>query len=94
MTSGEMDKSKRKLLTTVASITGTISVAATAIPFIKTMLPSERTKVTGSSVALDLRRLELGKQVTLKWRGKPVWIWRRTQQMLIESENKTYTSIL
>ena len=82
MTTGEIDKSKRKLLTTAATVAGGAAVIATAIPFIKGMLPSERTKVAGSSVTADLGKLEMGKQVTLKWRGKPIWILRRTPQML------------
>ena len=86
MTSGEMDKSKRKLLTTAASIAGSIGIVATVIPFFKTMLPSERTKVAGSSVTVDLRKLELGKQITQKWRGKPVWILRRTPEMVTNLE--------
>jgi len=82
MTFSETDKSRRKLLTATMGVVGGIGAVATVVPFIKAMLPSERTKVAGSSVTADLGKLEMGKQVTLKWRGKPIWILRRTPQML------------
>ena len=78
----EIDKSRRKLLTATMGVIGGIGAVATVVPFIKAMLPSERTKVAGSSVTADLGKLEMEKQVTLKWRGKPIWILRRTPQML------------
>ena len=82
MTSGEMDKSKRRLLTIAASIAGITGVVATAIPFIDAMFPSERTKVAGGSVTVNLEKLEPEKQATTKWRGRPVWLLHRSQQML------------
>ncbi|NIQ16803.1 MAG: ubiquinol-cytochrome c reductase iron-sulfur subunit, partial [Candidatus Dadabacteria bacterium] len=81
-----MDKSRRKLLTATTVGIGGIGAVVTSIPFIKAMLPSERTKIAGSSVTVDLKNLELGKQETIKWRGKPVWILRRTSQMLTDLE--------
>lgn len=82
MTFSEIDKSRRKLLIATMGVVGGIGAVATAVPYIKAMLPSERTKVAGSSVTADLGKLEIGKQATLKWRGKPIWILRRTLQML------------
>ena len=86
MTASDINKSKRRLLTTAATIAGGAAVIATAIPFIKGMLPSERTKVAGGTVAVNLEKVEPGKQVTIKWRGRPVWILHRTQQMLTNLE--------
>ena len=86
MTAGEIDKSKRGLLTTAATIAGGVAVVATAVPFIRAMYPSERTKVAGGAVEVNLEKVEQEKQVTIKWRGRPVWILHRTQQMLTNLE--------
>jgi ubiquinol-cytochrome c reductase iron-sulfur subunit len=86
MTVSEIDKSRRTLLTIMLGAIGGIGAVATAVPFIKAMSPSERTKLLGSSVAVDLKRLNPGEQLTMKWRGKPVWILRRTPQMLTNLE--------
>jgi ubiquinol-cytochrome c reductase iron-sulfur subunit len=82
ITVSEIDKSRRTLLTVMLSAIGGIGAVATAVPFIKAMLPSEGTKSTGGPVTVDLKKLEQSKQETVKWRGKPVWILRRTPQML------------
>ena len=94
MTTGEIDKSKRRLLTTAATVAGGAAVVATAIPFIKGMLPSEQTKVASGAVAVNLLKVEPEKQVTIKWRGKPVWLLHRTQKMLANFRVKSIPSKL
>ena len=57
-------------------------MVATAIPFVASMLPSERAKAAGAPVEVDISKIEPGAMVTVEWRGRPVWIINRTDEML------------
>ena len=59
-----------------------VAVVATAVPFVATLSPSERAKAAGGPVELDLSDLLPGTSKTVEWRGKPVWVVRRTPEML------------
>jgi len=76
-----VDESKR---TWVAITCGAGAVAglATAIPFVSTFAPSERAKAAGAPVEVDISDLKPGEKKTVEWRGQPVWIIRRTPEML------------
>lgn len=78
---------RRRLLIKSAGILGGIGVLSSVFPFLKNLMPSERVKIAGSAVEFDIEDLLPGKQTTVKWRGKPVWILNRTPEML-ESLNK------
>ncbi len=67
---------------------GAVGGAATAVPFLSTFAPSERAKAAGAPVEVELGDLQLGEMRTVEWRGKPVWIVRRNQDM-IASLNQT-----
>ncbi len=77
-----VDKDRRRLLTAGASVVGAVGVAATAVPFISSMQPSEKAKTAGAPVEFNISKIEPGRKVTVKWRGMPVWIVRRTPEML------------
>ena len=81
MSEHDVDRAKRRLLfaTTVAS---GVAAGAAAVPFVASMLPSERAKAAGAPVEVDLSQLEPGQKMIVEWRGKPVWIVRRTPEML------------
>jgi ubiquinol-cytochrome c reductase iron-sulfur subunit len=68
------------LMTTAAA--GGVAVAATAIPFVSSFAPSERAKAAGGSVEVDIADIPPGGIRTVEWRGKPVWVVRRTPEML------------
>ena len=68
-------------LTTAA---GGVAAAATAIPFVSTLAPSERAKAQGAAVEVDIADLAPGAMKTVEWRGKPVWVVRRTPEMLAQ----------
>ena len=72
-----------------ASVLGGVGVIAAAIPFISYMRPSERAKVAGGPVEVDLTKVRLGEQITVKWRGKPIWLLHRTPEMLANLEKLT-----
>lgn len=78
----QVDKNKRRFLIAATSAIGVVGAAAVAVPFVKSMLPSERAKAAGAPVEVDIGKVEPGAMVTVEWRGKPVWIVNRTQEML------------
>ena len=78
----ELDEGKRRLLIAATGVAGGIATAATAVPFVASMLPSERAKAAGAPVEADIGALGPGEKLTVEWRGQPVWILRRTPEML------------
>jgi ubiquinol-cytochrome c reductase iron-sulfur subunit len=61
---------------------GAIGGAAVAVPFVSSFAPSERAKAAGAPVQADISALRPGEKMTVEWRGKPVWIVRRTEDQL------------
>lgn len=77
----KVDCGRRRLLVATAALGGVAGVA-TAVPFVASMLPSERAKAAGAPVEADISKLMPGQMMTIEWRGKPVWIVNRTPEML------------
>jgi len=82
MAKQEVDQSKRRFLIAATSAAGGIAVAATAVPFVASMMPSEKAKAAGAPVEVDISKIEPGAMITVEWRGRPVWIINRTEEML------------
>lgn len=82
MAKQEVDQSKRKFLIAATSVAGGVAAAAVAVPFVTSMMPSERAKAAGAPVEADISKIESGSMITVEWRGKPVWIVNRSQAML------------
>jgi ubiquinol-cytochrome c reductase iron-sulfur subunit len=82
MADNELDRGKRRFLVAATGVAGGIASIATAVPFVASMLPSERAKAAGAPVEADFTNLAAGEMMRFEWRGKPVWIVRRTQEML------------
>jgi len=61
---------------------GAVGGVATAVPFVASFTPSERAKAAGAPVEADVSTLKPGEMMTVEWRGKPVWIVRRTPEQL------------
>jgi ubiquinol-cytochrome c reductase iron-sulfur subunit len=80
-TNTPMDADRRRWLMATAGAGGVLAVTA-AIPLIASMLPSERAKAAGAPVEVDIGKLLPGEMMVVEWRGKPVWILRRTSEML------------
>jgi len=74
--------SERRNLLLATSVVGGAGVVAAAVPFVASLAPSERAKAIGAPVVADISKLAPGEKMVVKWRGKPVWILRRTQEML------------
>jgi ubiquinol-cytochrome c reductase iron-sulfur subunit len=71
---------------------GAVGGVAVAVPFVSTLTPSERAKAAGAAVQVDVSALKPGEKLTVEWRGKPVWILRRTPEQL-ESLKKTEAQV-
>lgn len=80
MSTDGVDNSRRRFLTAATSVVGAVGTVGLAIPFISSMNPSARAKAAGAPVEVDISKLEPGALVTVEWRGKPVWVLRRTEQ--------------
>ncbi len=65
-----------------SSCAGIAGAAATAVPFVSTFQPSERAKAAGAAVEVDISAIKPGEKITVEWRGKPVWVVRRTPEQL------------
>ena len=76
------DPDRRKILVAATGVAGGAALAAVSVPFIASMTPSERARAAGAPVSADAMGLEPGAQLTVEWRGQPVWILRRTEAML------------
>lgn len=74
--------SRRKFLIAATSVGGGIAGVAVATPFMLSMMPSERAKAAGAPVEVDISRLEDGLLLMVEWRGRVVWILKRTPEML------------
>jgi ubiquinol-cytochrome c reductase iron-sulfur subunit len=90
--SNTVDNSKRRFLTTAASVVvGGAGAAAVAVPFVSSMLPSAKAQAAGAPVEVDISKIEQGQLITVEWRGKPVWVLNRSAEslsMLPELDNE------
>jgi len=81
MSNQPVDQSRRTWVTMACAVGGAGGVA-TAIPFVSTFQPSERARAAGAAVEADISALKDGEMMTVEWRGKPVWILKRTPEQL------------
>jgi ubiquinol-cytochrome c reductase iron-sulfur subunit len=101
MSDTPVDSSKRTWL--IASVgAGAVGAGFVATPFVSSFQPSERAKAAGAAVEVDISDIKPGEKKTVEWRGKPVWIIRRTPEQIAglkkvegaladpESNRKTY----
>ena len=82
MSGDTVDTSKRRFLIAATTVVGGVGAAYTAVPFLASWMPSERAKAAGAPVEADISKLEEGQLVRVQWRGKPVWILKRNEEML------------
>jgi ubiquinol-cytochrome c reductase iron-sulfur subunit len=81
MSDSPVDQGRRTWVAITAGA-GAVGAAAVAVPFVSTFTPSERAKAAGAAVEADISALKPGEKMTVEWRGKPVWIVRRTKEQL------------
>jgi ubiquinol-cytochrome c reductase iron-sulfur subunit len=85
MSDQQVDQAKRTWLI-ASGCAGAIGGVAAAVPFVSTFAPSERAKAAGAAVEVDVSALKPGEKMTAEWRGKPVWVVRRTPEQLKDLE--------
>ena len=78
---GPVDTGKRTWLI-ASGCAGVLGGVAAAVPFVESFEPSERARAAGAPVEVDVGALKPGEKMTVEWRGKPVWIVRRTKEQL------------
>ena len=83
------DKRRRLFLTAAATAVTGVGAAYVAVPFIASMNPSDRAKAAGAPVEVDISKLELGQLIRVEWRGRPVWVLKRSEQSLAEIAEMT-----
>lgn len=74
-----VDLVRRRYLVAATTVMAIAGAASVSIPFVKSWQPSARAKMAGAPVEANFSKLEPGRMITVKWRGKPVWILRRTR---------------
>ena len=82
MSNEQVDLKRRRMLTAATVGVGAIGATAMVVPFGMSLLPSEKAKAAGAPVEVDISMIEDGQQITVEWRGKPVWVVKRTDAVL------------
>ena len=82
MSNGEVNAGRRRFLIGATSVVGGVGAVGAAVPFVASWNPSAKAKAAGAPVKANISKIEPGQQMTVEWRGKPVWIVRRTQEMI------------
>ena len=78
MSEDKVDTGRRRFLTVATSVLGGVGVAYATAPFIASWFPSARAQALGAPVKIDISKLEPGAQITVEWRGQPIWVVRRS----------------
>ncbi|KZZ44069.1 MAG: ubiquinol-cytochrome c reductase iron-sulfur subunit [Saccharospirillaceae bacterium] len=82
MSQDGVNKGRRTLLVGATAAVGAVGAGFVAVPFVKSWNPSEKAKAAGAPAKVDVSKIEPGAMLTAEWRGKPVYIARRTEETL------------
>ena len=82
MSNAPVNHGRRRFLTIATSVVGGVGAIGAAVPFIASWNPSEKAKQAGAPVTANIAKLEPGQLIRVEWRGKPVWVVKRTPEML------------
>lgn len=84
MKENDVNQSRRRFLVGATSVVGAAGAVGAAVPFVASWNPSAKAKAAGAPVKVDISKLQSGQRITVEWRGKPVWLIKRTPDMLEE----------
>ena len=90
MSDSNKPSNRRKFLTNLTQVMGGVGGIFAVIPFLSSMSPSEKAKAAGAPIEIDVSALRPGSYKVVEWRGKPVWVVRRTEEMVkntLEDDN-------
>jgi len=82
MSDNSINPSRRRFLSITTAVVGSIGAASVAIPFVQSWKPTKKALSKGKPIEVDLSRLKKGQMMILQWRGKPLWIVKRSKEML------------
>ena len=82
MSGDKTNSGRRRFLTAATTVVGAVGTGFVLVPFISSMQPSAKARAAGAPVRADISKLEPGQMIRVKWRGKPVWLVKRTDEML------------
>jgi ubiquinol-cytochrome c reductase iron-sulfur subunit len=82
MKNGDVSHGRRRFLVGATAAVGGVGLVGAAVPFVGSWNPSAKAEAAGAPVTVNIAKIEPGQQITVEWRGKPVWIIRRTPEML------------
>ena len=82
MTNDGVNHSRRRFLLGATTVVGGAGVVGAAVPFVSSWQPSAKAKAAGAPVKINISKLEVGARLVVEWRGKPVYIVRRTPESL------------
>ena len=82
MANSEVDTGRRRFLIGATSVVGAVGAGAIAVPFLNSWNPSARALAAGAPVEINVSKIEDGQQVRNIWQGKPVWVVKRTEEMI------------
>ena len=84
MSNAPVDTGRRRFLTAATAVVGGAGAVAVAVPFIKSWNPSAKAKAAGAPVEVNISKVEPGQLIRVEWRGKPVWVVRRTEAVITQ----------
>ena len=84
MSNAPVNNGRRRFLTAATSVVGGVGVVGVAVPFIGSWNPSARAKAAGAPVEVNVSKIEPGQLVRAEWRGKPVYVIRRTEEIVAD----------
>lgn len=82
MSNDGVNLGRRRVLTAMTSVVGAVGAVGAAVPFVGSWNPSAKAKAAGAPVDVNISKLQPGQMVTIEWRGKPVYVVRRTPESL------------
>ena len=77
-----VNNGRRRFLTATTAVVGGVGAVFAAVPFVKSWKPSARARLAGAPVEADISKIEAGQKLTVQWRGQPIFIVRRTPEMI------------
>lgn len=82
MSNDVVNITRRRVLTAATTVVGAVGAIGVAVPFVGSWNPSAKAKAAGAPVKANIAKIEPGQMITVEWRGKPVYIVRRTRETI------------
>lgn len=82
MSNDGVNEGRRRFLTGATTVVGAVGVVGAAVPFVGSWNPSAKARAAGAPVRVNISNLEPGARMTVEWRGRPIYIVRRTPEVL------------